>query len=89
MSVNAYMCVAAKAYVISGKGISPRPAYLGAYEPNAKSFPDFVETVEEEEGRLMAVRTYCAVGRPARVWSGSRCRRPAGAGQDGQVGVAR
>jgi hypothetical protein len=29
MSVNGYMCAAAEAYVISGKGIPPRPAYLG------------------------------------------------------------
>ena len=40
MSVNAYMCAAAEAYVISGKGIPPRPSYLGAYKPNTEAFHD-------------------------------------------------
>jgi hypothetical protein len=42
MTLNAYMCAAAEAYVISGKGIPPRPSYLGAYKPNTEAFlPEF------------------------------------------------
>jgi hypothetical protein len=46
MSVNAYMCAAAEAYVISGKSIPPRPAYLGAYEPNTKAFPNHLPVAD-------------------------------------------
>jgi hypothetical protein len=49
MTLNAYMCAAAEAYVISGKGLPPRPAYLGAYEPNSRAFPEIAETTEESE----------------------------------------
>ena len=35
--------------MISGKGMPPRPAHLGAYEPNNKAFPDIAETMEETE----------------------------------------
>jgi hypothetical protein len=48
MTLNAYMCAAAEAYVISGKGIPPRLAYLDNFEvPGA--FPEIAETSEESE----------------------------------------
>ena len=40
MSLNAYMCAAAEAYVLSGKGLPPRPAYLADLRAPSGAFPD-------------------------------------------------